>query len=249
MTFRFLAIAIVVLAWTINLSGQKDDSSTLSKDEERNRCSLKVIFPYIGEQATTPQEHSAKGETPDWYARPEWWLLILGIPTLGGILWQANETKRAAQAARDSIRLQEKAMAQWVGYRGWTHQIETLQQSTVLGVSFEIYNPTSFPLTISSANVRFTLLSREWQDYPLREDCVLRPDGPERVGVLFPLYESEAERYKEIGLIVQVDVDLTYRGVLNKPEPDIFRMILSCDRNGTRFYEDAPKKPENQPAN
>jgi hypothetical protein len=38
-----------------------------------------------------------------WYAKPEWWLVILGAPTLVFIGWQAWETRRAASAARDAV--------------------------------------------------------------------------------------------------------------------------------------------------
>jgi hypothetical protein len=38
-----------------------------------------------------------------WYAKPEWWLVILGFPTLIFIGWQAWETRRAATAARDAV--------------------------------------------------------------------------------------------------------------------------------------------------
>jgi hypothetical protein len=39
-----------------------------------------------------------------WYAKPEWYLVILGVPTLIFIGWQAWETKVAAEAARDAAR-------------------------------------------------------------------------------------------------------------------------------------------------
>src|ERR1035437_9594941 len=100
MPLRSLAIAIIVFASTINLSCQKDKGPAFAKNNERDNCLLRIIFPYIEEQSPTPQEQSAKAEPPHWYTLPEWWLLILGIPTLADLLWQANETRRAGQAAR-----------------------------------------------------------------------------------------------------------------------------------------------------
>jgi hypothetical protein len=37
-----------------------------------------------------------------WYSKPEWWLLILGIPTLGVLIWQSFLTKRSARAAESA---------------------------------------------------------------------------------------------------------------------------------------------------
>lgn len=48
-------------------------------------------------------------ETTKWYARPEWWLLIVTALTALFIAWQSWETRKAAQAARDSIPLQIQA--------------------------------------------------------------------------------------------------------------------------------------------
>jgi hypothetical protein len=38
-----------------------------------------------------------------WYEMPEWWLLILGVPTLIIVAWQAWETRKAAESAKDSV--------------------------------------------------------------------------------------------------------------------------------------------------
>jgi hypothetical protein len=38
-----------------------------------------------------------------WYAEPEWWLVILGFPMLFFIGWQAWETRRVSQSARDAV--------------------------------------------------------------------------------------------------------------------------------------------------
>jgi hypothetical protein len=39
-----------------------------------------------------------------WYAQPEWWLFILGIPTLFVIGWQSGETRKSANAAKDAAK-------------------------------------------------------------------------------------------------------------------------------------------------
>jgi hypothetical protein len=44
-------------------------------------------------------ETSYPQETPSWYKQPEWWLCILGVPTLGFVAWQTWSTASAARAA------------------------------------------------------------------------------------------------------------------------------------------------------
>lgn len=44
-------------------------------------------------------------ETPHWYTFPEWWLVIVAIPTLVLVWYQSRETARSAKAAEDGIKL------------------------------------------------------------------------------------------------------------------------------------------------
>jgi hypothetical protein len=53
-----------------------------------------------------PQPHApAPDQPPHWYTSPEWWLFILGVPSLVIIGWQA----RAAKVAADAIMRSERA--------------------------------------------------------------------------------------------------------------------------------------------
>ena len=42
--------------------------------------------------------------TMPWYEIPEWWLCILGVPTLVFVGWQSWETRKAAKAGSESAR-------------------------------------------------------------------------------------------------------------------------------------------------
>lgn len=48
-------------------------------------------------------------EQPHWWTNSEWWLVIIAGLTGGVIGWQSWETRKSAQATRDSIPHQEKA--------------------------------------------------------------------------------------------------------------------------------------------
>ena len=49
-----------------------------------------------------------------WYAKPEWWLVILGFLTLAFLAWQTWETKLAAQAAQSSIGAFKNSERSWI---------------------------------------------------------------------------------------------------------------------------------------
>src|SRR5437764_420353 len=56
----------------------------------------------VNNNTCTPNTGGADNSSPQWYASPEWWLVLLGFPTLFFLGWQANESRKAGEAARDS---------------------------------------------------------------------------------------------------------------------------------------------------
>jgi hypothetical protein len=86
-------------------------------------------FPLYITKTPAPHEQSAKTEPPHWYALPEWWLFMLGVPTLGVLCWQAQESRRAATAAKDAAYaalLNAKALI--ISERPWL--LVSIQKST-----------------------------------------------------------------------------------------------------------------------
>ena len=53
-------------------------------------------------------------DTSPWYARPEWWLVIVAIPTLPLIWYQVRVTARSAKAAQDSAEALVNSERAWV---------------------------------------------------------------------------------------------------------------------------------------
>jgi hypothetical protein len=106
-------------------------------------------------------------ETENGKANPPWWdefftwpegvTAILLLCTLIGILWQSWETRQSAQAARDSIRLQEVAMLQWVNVLPLSVGIpKNLTNPRQVTLQFEIVNRTDFLLTIRRIETEVT---------------------------------------------------------------------------------------------
>jgi hypothetical protein len=78
---------------------------------------------FVNNETSHPQE------TPSWYKRPEWWLCILGVPTLGFVAWQTWSTARAAKAAllnAEALINSERAwiMAELCSYGKYSEQFE-----------------------------------------------------------------------------------------------------------------------------
>lgn len=59
-------------------------------------------FSKSSDQQHSTAETTTKNEPPHWYKSPEWWLVILGFPTLAVLMWQAIVMNAATKAARDS---------------------------------------------------------------------------------------------------------------------------------------------------
>lgn len=85
----------------ISVCGQGNKSTSLPKYDEHKTSVPQSAFSDRGKQSPAPQENRAEAESPPWYTSAEWWLFILGVPTLGALLWQANATKDAASAAQE----------------------------------------------------------------------------------------------------------------------------------------------------
>jgi hypothetical protein len=104
MSVKGLWIASVVITSAVSLSCGDDKRAPFTKNQKADNGSLNAAFPYLetADQAPTPQASPADQESAHWYTSAEWWLFILGVPTLGVLCWQANETRRAATAAKSA---------------------------------------------------------------------------------------------------------------------------------------------------
>jgi hypothetical protein len=89
------------------------------EDQERNpaELSLPAAVSPSEDSDGAKQNRKCTPQTPCWYILLAWpqgitvWAVILTFAVIG---WQADETRKAAEAARDGIRLQEAEMRPWV---------------------------------------------------------------------------------------------------------------------------------------
>jgi hypothetical protein len=92
-----LAIFVLLAAGTIDNSGQENQRSNLTDPNSRQHTAPPVVLKC--ECSAQPNQQSANPKPPHWYTSPEWWLCILGVPTLFYIGKQARASKEAATAA------------------------------------------------------------------------------------------------------------------------------------------------------
>jgi hypothetical protein len=106
MSQRLAVVAGIILTLAVGYSGEKDDRADLPQHNTSHQARDGVLI-VLGEnhaEQSSPHEDGTHNEPPHWYAMPEWWLCILGIPSLLVLGWQTNESRRAANAAKDAAR-------------------------------------------------------------------------------------------------------------------------------------------------
>lgn len=95
--FALCAIAAI-------MTSQPNNGATLPEDCPQDKADNHAVATQPQEQhhEATNDPSRADDNPPQWYAslkRPEWWLVILGFPTLAVLAWQAIVGANAAKAA------------------------------------------------------------------------------------------------------------------------------------------------------
>jgi hypothetical protein len=98
---KSLVIFTLLIVGAIGVSGQKNLGSSLANQNGKNQSAQAVSA--VNNQACAAITENPQYQAPHWYTSPEWWLSILGIPTLLFIGWQAKATASAAKAAEASV--------------------------------------------------------------------------------------------------------------------------------------------------
>jgi hypothetical protein len=102
---KSLALIVLLAVTGIRDTGKKNDGSNLAENNGDNKAS--PTSTVINNQACPPDKDGTSAQSPSWYVSPEWWLCILGVPTLLFIGWQAKATANAAK----SVEKQTKELA------------------------------------------------------------------------------------------------------------------------------------------
>jgi hypothetical protein len=226
--------------------GSKDNASSVAVHEEP-----KSATPY-DKTHTEAAEYEKNHVVADVRTLPEkdTWdkvyicltfaLVVIATVTLFGIWYQAVKTKDAAEAARDSVRLQEAAMQQWVDLDSWKVWESSKEGKFYrLDFLFDLVNNTGRPLTIHE--VHGTI---EEQDTVSRESNVLAPHGRDPIQISVPLTKERFEDYaiRKTMLIFKLGGYIVFTDILGRRQRQPFEGLLSCSNGKVTFTGSQPAR-------
>jgi hypothetical protein len=219
----------------IKANGKADKKPTAAASVEKQ-----VSAPSRkAESAQVPdadQEHPARiTELPAVSIRRDWidWLIvfltalliIVGAATGVAIWRQASLTKR-------SVLLQEAPLEQWLLFENWvTGTVDHTDGTTDLCVSFDILNPTNYPLTLRRVSVEIRR-----QPVLIGDRYVLAPGQPRTYQIPIKLTAEEAQKRRDEALVLVVMGYVIFEGILKREVEWPLTGILKCtERLGASF--------------
>lgn len=112
-------------------------------------------------QQAQSQTHRPDNQSPDWYSaliHTNLGLIIVATFTFLIIGWQAVETKKAAQASRDSVQQAERHFRvlhrQWIDVSEFHFSIAHFEdEDAIVLLSFKLSNNTELPLRLSHVKI------------------------------------------------------------------------------------------------
>ena len=234
---RNLAILAVLLAVAGSVPGQPNQAAT-GKDQpaaQQQPAPIMVSAPNKQPDSSAnqpkPSSNPPSGNAPVerakvWWHDPNVYLVFVGIITAGVIGWQSNETRRSANAASKSVRLQEVQYKQWVEIGGWnnmTHHIQPNVSEAQFKLGFEVANMTGFPLTLKKLSTQ-----KGTQTSSLTMEIMIAPQDSYNAFHAFDASPAELELYRLNRLIVEINIEATIRDVLEKDcPPQAFRQTIT----------------------
>jgi hypothetical protein len=146
--------------------------------------------------------------------------------TLVVIAWQSTEARDAAQTSRDSIRLQELALRQWVDLVNW--QMDYVPSKTgqpaFLKITVDVVNPTGLPLVIHKGRIVFGGNTT----FFLPDEFIMTPRNPYTVDLSLYLTDKQESDFLRIGYWFPVRGEMPHVGTLGKLQPQPICGHLTC---------------------
>jgi len=204
-------------------------------------------FTIAGEFSCIADNHhnhdEGKPDPPWWdefFAWPEGITALLIMLTLGAIIWQAWETRKAADAARDSIRIQEAEYFQWVDVGNWSIKPDTpidfqLSGEVVLKkphavavrITYSVLNNTPRPLFIREVRTKLQFipsdLCRVWIVSEKRE---VAPKGDYKVIIDTKLEGFQVDLYITNRCAIPAIVEVQFANALGEPASADFLLFV-----------------------
>jgi hypothetical protein len=239
--YTFVAVGwLVIAALYIAVHPATKPKHSPSVAEQQSQSQVQPTTTFIDNRTCAPdQQHSEN--TTQWYASPEWWLAILGFPTIFIIGWQAVRTADAAQAAKvsaeatqSSVTLQEVSLRQWVDIENWK-ACPYMPEGGDLGlhVQFDVVNPTNLPLTLNSVYVVFACHGCSDQGGKIGRKNLVPPSKSHPVVTWVKLTEEQLLKWEDLKeLVFVVNGTVEFEDVLKEVRNQPFSGLIACSKKG-----------------
>jgi hypothetical protein len=254
LAWKYLVGVVLILGSAVYVSRQYQETR---QQCEQKSCQVNNIAmaPLGHRQDCDECEQDAERHFPSWYRVFSWpdgigaWAILL---TLLAIAEQTSQTARAVEAARDSIRLQEAGLRQWIELSNWRgHLVEDNREETILLVEVDILNKTNSPLTLKKAEIDFTNTGdKSTRTYYAGEDVFLTPTQPYKVTVAISVSGIQILQFPLGGIGIKIVGRFLHIGVLPNAVSQELTGLLICQALGTHFEPEIhmnPKPESNKP--
>ncbi len=171
------------------------------------------------------------------------------------IAWQSYETRKSAEAARDSIRIQEAGMRQWIDIE----PRKNVPHETLLGalpfnirIQFEAANNTPYLLTVIKVVTEVSYLAGKAVTFTVPASVPLPPgvDSKRRGYTFYAEVDVDKETYFDRGVILTINGEITFEDCMDKQQTQWFMGLYRCEADGKFFLMEplgiVPQKTEKQ---
>jgi hypothetical protein len=198
-----------------------------------------------------------KSTPPHWYESTEWWLVIIAGLTGVAIAYQAREMKRATEAMKESTRLQEIGLRQWVDVENWeirssdylhysiaNRKVVEKPGKVTINITFDVVNSSPRPLTIQRVEADIHIAGRkDWESIVTGDKSLLAPEQKHPVILPIALIDDEIDRYVLDDLVVSISGRIFYEDGLGKSNEQTIGNVATCGVSGRRFMKYKGKTP------
>jgi cell division protein FtsL len=219
--FRYWFISVVaVLIFVPSMAYQQLRSVDKYKHHYADYCA--AHFAAKSDQVACIEERANADEYLDWryslFSFPSgitaWAIILTGF----AIVWQSSETRKAAEAAQQSVDLAAAANTQWTElklvdiYSSASKGHAVIPETLTLRCRWAIENPSSAPLTLHNVVVS---VSRDdaWHVSEFHFEEIVSPKSNEIFIVPIPLNAIETTDYLSNGVEYPVSIQAAFTGV------------------------------------
>ncbi len=175
---RLPILAIAALVTVLALAAQPDKAAAHNQ-QPANQQPMATISAAPNQDCAAAHQAKADPDPPKFYTaikRPEWWLVGAAFLTLYAIWRQVKESAAATKAMRESIRIQEAGMQQWIDVE--TRGMETSAKwvrPVSFRLQFEAINNTPWLLTIQRIETTYAVWCDKWETFTVSHLVPLPP--------------------------------------------------------------------------